>query len=699
VTFVRMPRTAAAIALLALAGRAEAAQPVIETVVVTARRIQADLEREQALTPGGVTVLDMESMYERKVSNLADMLRFVPGLWSESSSGTDELFFSSRGSNLDATDYDKNGIKLLQDGLPVTTADGNNHNRVLDPLSAQYAVIARGANALTYGASTLGGAIDFITPTARSSAPLSVALQGGSHGLLSGRATAGAAGEALDGQIMLESKDWDGYRDHGAQARRGLYVNGGWRASERFDTRVIASWVDNDEMLPGALTQSEVEENPGQASDAATHGNFQKNVETWRLAAKSTFEIDADSSLEFGLSYEEQSLYHPIVDRILVDFDGPGPAPPVEVFSLLVDTDHRDSGAMLRYRLRRLGHDLLFGLNYGDGRAVGGNYRNLGGEHNGLSERVDNRSNSLEAFAVDRWRLREDWTLVYGAQFVQAHRDVRTIDAASGAVRNPKDDYSAVNPRLGVTHALNASVELYGSVSRLFEAPTAFEIENDVRGNGATLDPMTGTVAEFGLRSDSESGSGTRWRWEATAYFAAIQDEILSVDNPAAPGESLTTNIDDTVHAGIEAFVGTSFALAGDVAHRLEPQLSATWNHFRFDSDPAYGNHDLPAAPNYFVRGELIYRHASGFYAGPTFDFVGRRWADFANTYAVGPHELVGLRAGVARMRWEIFAEAQNLADEEFIATLGVLNRASPDARVLYPGAPRSLYFGGCVNF
>ena len=101
----------------------------------------------------------------------------MPGVWAESSSGSDELFFSSRGSNLDATDYDKNGIKLLQDGLPVTTADGNNHNRVVDPLSARYAIVARGANALTYGASTLGGAIDFISPTARNSAPLAVLRQ------------------------------------------------------------------------------------------------------------------------------------------------------------------------------------------------------------------------------------------------------------------------------------------------------------------------------------------------------------------------------------------------------------------------------------------------------------------------------------------------------------------------------------------
>ena len=76
------------------------------------------------------------------------------------------MFFSSRGSNLDATDYDMNGIELFQDELPVMGADGNNHNRVLDPLGARFATVARGANWLEYGASTLGGAIDFVSPTA-----------------------------------------------------------------------------------------------------------------------------------------------------------------------------------------------------------------------------------------------------------------------------------------------------------------------------------------------------------------------------------------------------------------------------------------------------------------------------------------------------------------------------------------------------
>src|SRR5690606_26327779 len=137
----------------------------IETLTVTGKETAAEDRANVALTPGGASFIDIGAARERKIATLADALRYVPGVWSASHAGNDRVFFSSRGSNLDATDYDMNGIKLLQDGLPVTTADGNNHNRVVDPLSAAHAIVARGANALEHGASTLGGAINFVSPT------------------------------------------------------------------------------------------------------------------------------------------------------------------------------------------------------------------------------------------------------------------------------------------------------------------------------------------------------------------------------------------------------------------------------------------------------------------------------------------------------------------------------------------------------
>jgi iron complex outermembrane receptor protein len=67
---------------------------------------------------------------------------------------------------------------------------------------------------------------------------------------------------------------------------------------------------------------------------------------------------------------------------------------------------------------------------------------------------------------------------------------------------------------------------------------------------------------------------------------------------------------------------------------------------------------------------------------------------DFANSYTVDGHGLMGLRAGLSGQRWELFGELRNLFDKEYIATVGVLNAAAANSRVLHPGAPLSAYTG-----
>lgn len=660
----------------------------LEEVVVTAQRLREQIQAEQMLTPGAVTVVDAEDLYERSVTNMTDMLRYVPGVWAESGWGSDELFFSSRGSNLDATDYDKNGVKLLQDGLPVTTADGNNHNRVLDPLSARYAVVARGANALTYGASTLGGAFDFISPTARTTDPLSLSVTGGSFGLASGRVTAGGAGEVFDGLLTLEAKTYDGYRDHSKQERIGGYANVGWRMSEAVTTRFYGAYIDNNEELPRGLSRAQVEEAPDQVVASAITGDNRKDVQTARGAIKTTWQIDPTSSLEFGFSYEDQALYHPIVDVRGPDPDGAGPLLGPQFFSLLIDADHTTVGGMARYSAQLGNHNVVLGVHYADSDVEGGNYQNLFGQPGFLMWRSDEHAESIEAYAVDRWAFNDSWTLVYGAQLVDTSRDIG--DGVQG-------DYSSVNPRLGVIYALSDTQEVFASVSKLYEPPTTFELVDDTTGTGQLLEAMEGVVGEIGVRGSTGDGVGARWRWDMSVYYAAIDDEILSVDDPNAPGTSLSANVDATIHAGVEALVGASFALSGP--HRLEPLVSFTLNEFSFDADPVYGDNDLPAAPDYAARGEIMYRNDNGFYAGPTFDVIGSRYADFSNTYDVGSYELLGLRGGFAGRGWEVFGELRNLLDEDYIATVSVRDVAGPGAEILFPGAPRSAYVGARVSF
>ena len=255
-------------------------------------------------------------------------------------------------------------------------------------------------------------------------------------------------------------------------------------------------------------------------------------VKTARVAAKVTQSFGAKGSLSAGLSYEGQSLYHPIVNQVFVDFDGPGPNPPVEVFSLLIDTDHRDLGAMVRYDQRMGTHDLLVGLNYGDGSVEGGNYRNLNGQPNGISEYVDNTADSVEAFVVDRWRASDRWTVVFGGQAVSAARNVLTTNATTGAVSNPNARYSTFNPRAGVIASVNRGGEVYGNVSRLFEAPTTFQMMDDMRRQRHA--PVL-FLANRADESHEERRSGTKGALRGCVAMALLRGSVRR-PVPDAPG-------------------------------------------------------------------------------------------------------------------------------------------------------------------
>jgi iron complex outermembrane receptor protein len=326
-------------------------------------------------------------------------------------------------------------------------------------------------------------------------------------------------------------------------------------------------------------------------------------------------------------------------------------------------------------------------MNYGYSTVAGGNYENNGGRPGALMWTTDDTASSLELFALDRWSFAPDWTLVYGAQFVSADRDVSGFEG----------NYDAANPRVGLIRNIgDASSEWYASASRIYEAPTTFELTDDFNGGSTPLEAMHGAVVETGVRGMAPRGDG-RLNWDVSVYYTELRDEILSRDDPNAPGTSLSANIDKTTHAGIEALLGASFALAG--GGRIDPLLNLTFNAFSFESDPEYGDNRLPSAPRYFMRGEVMYRNASGFSIGPTFDFISARYTDFANTYRVDDYTLLGLRAAFTASKWEVFAEGRNLLDEQYVAAVIVKDVAAPDSPMLFPGAPRSYFFGARYQF
>ena len=124
--------------------------------------IQASEEIKQI--PGGASVVDMDDVKTGKVSSWVDSLGMAPGVFVQERFGSEEARISIRGSALSRT-YHGFGLKVLQDGIPVNYADGFFDMQAIDPAAARFVEVLRGPNASAFGSGTLGGAVNFVSPT------------------------------------------------------------------------------------------------------------------------------------------------------------------------------------------------------------------------------------------------------------------------------------------------------------------------------------------------------------------------------------------------------------------------------------------------------------------------------------------------------------------------------------------------------
>ncbi len=142
--------------------------------VLTVQQALRDIQQ----TPGGVAIVPAEAYRNSTVANtIKDVLDYVPGVFAQPKWG-DDTRLSIRGSGL-SRNFHLRGVQLYMDGIPINTADGYGDFQEIDPTAYKYVAVYKGANALQFGANSLGGAINFVTPTGRDPFPNGVSARYG----------------------------------------------------------------------------------------------------------------------------------------------------------------------------------------------------------------------------------------------------------------------------------------------------------------------------------------------------------------------------------------------------------------------------------------------------------------------------------------------------------------------------------------
>ena len=672
---------AGALAQPALAQAPAAEGVTLPPMVVTAppgagsptRPSDEDAAAEARRSPGNVTIVPATDFRDRAgVTTIRDMLAYTPGVFAEPKWGEDSRL-SIRGSGI-ARNFHLRGVRLYQDGVPINQADGSGDFQELDPLTFQRVEVFRGANAFMLGANTLGGAINFVTPSGRTAPGALLRGEAGSWGFARGQAAFGIEHGAWDAWGSVTAMTQDGYRDHSAGRSYRVNANAAHQWSDMAETRVFAAYNNIWQQIPGSLTRQQALTTPRMANPANLRGDYQRNIESTRIGTVTAIRPQEGALIEIGGGYVRRELDHPIFQYLDNRSDD---------FALFGRT--RIDGTVAGYENR-----LTFGFNAQIGRMVNRRYVNNAGRAGAQTYGSIDDATNLDIYAENALTVLPGLQIIAGASGGRARR-VSTDEMPGNGDQSGSGSWTWLNPRFGLLWQAAEQAQVFANLSWATEPPTFSDLIAQVpMGGFSNLDAQRSTTLEIGTRG--QAGEVT---WEVALYHAWLRDEIQLFS--LGGGTSYAMNADRTIHRGIEAAVAwTVLRDAVSIGDRLTLTQAYTFSDFRFDGDATYGDNELPGVPRHLYRAELRYRHPSGAWIAPTLDWVPQAYfVDNANTLKTDAYVLFGLRAG-----WDFanglsaFVEGRNLADTKYIATASVATRATPQSELFDPGTGRAVHAG-----
>jgi len=688
-------------------------------------------ERFDAM-PGGVALVNSSEFPDTANLTVSRALSSVPGVVVQDFfGGNDQPRIQIRGSGLQQTPVER-GVLALQDGLPINRADGSYIVGLANPRQAQSIEVYRGYMANRLGATVLGGALNFVSPTGSSAPGSQVTVSGGSFGQGGVAAQTGYRGENYDALLQIDATRRDGFRDYNQSQRVGVNANVGARINDHISTRIFAGYTDLGFDVVGPLTKDGLYANPRQIhigptvtpSGAINPGpnvvrdRPRREASQFLVGSRTTATYDAHLiDVALGYTYTDDMFRFPISAGVRTTRGGD--------FTGLVRYAYKPNTASVLPLFETTAQ-------YTVGSADRGYYFNQSGVKGAAfgDNTLDAATLSLNAgFNIPVW---QDVTLSPAISYSYATRDNSdnwlaarrpttsynpanpTMLLPNGSVPTESTSYSRSysgwSPSLGLSYRPTPDQTLFAAVSRSFEPPTHDDLLATINGTPNSspgrptppmpmlaasafrtpaLDAQTATTVEAGWR-----GRRGDLSWDAVAYYSWVRNELLSLRD--VTGVSLgAINADKTVHAGLELGLGAR------LSEQFTARIAYTFQDFHFENDPLRGNNRLAGAPRHLIQAMLQWQPTSDWRVQGALRWSPQRTpVDNMNTLFADPYAVVDLRAEYKiNETFTVFGEITNLFDKTYASSTLIVDQARPDQAAFLPGDGRAFYAGIKARF
>ncbi|WP_339483403.1 TonB-dependent receptor [Pseudomonas sivasensis] len=535
--------------------------------------------------------------------NASEALSRVPGLVVQNRQNyAQDLQISSRGFGARSA-FGVRGIKLIADGIPASTPDGQGQAATFNLDTAERIEVLRGPAATLYG-SNAGGVIQMFSRDGEGPPRIGAETLIGSDGLnknhLSAEGATNGAGFVLDASRM----DTNGYRDHSSARRDQTFAKLNVQPDDDSKLALIYSSLEqNGTQDPLGQTWEAYKADPRSVSSNALTYNTRKSIDHQQLGMNYERYI-GDATLQVNAYTGRRS----VIQYLSI----PGTIPAGKRGGV-VAFDRKFYGGSVHW-LQPINSapgdlTLIAGLDYDrsqdDRQGYSNTVNGVQGVKGALGRDETDTATSLDPFVQANWLL-GDWTLQAGLRHNTMKMDVddRFVSGTDGDDSGSKT-YQKNTPSVSVMYAFTPDLHGYVSAGKGFETPTQAESAYSSSSNGFNfaLKPSVSTQYEVGLKA--RLGQDTRIN--AAVFQITSEDEL--VIQQSVGGRSTYQNAGRTLRRGFE------LGLESQLAEHWTTSLAYTRLQATYDSDFVSGTSTavdkgnyLPGVPQTTLFAELNWK-------------------------------------------------------------------------------------------
>jgi iron complex outermembrane receptor protein len=675
--------------LLAISVIAQEATPLdsiaqridLETVTIGATRLSETTQE----TPWAVTALQTKTLdLSTQQVNLNDLLEGVPGVFTTNAYNfAQDLRLSIRGFGARSA-FGIRGVKILVDGLPESTPDGQGQVDNLDLGLVQQIEVLRGASASLYG-NAAGGVVNIQTDELPTIGFLEAGATTGSYGFQRYHIKGGQGFEKVQYLVNASYTAMDGYRAHSQFQNILLSGKLRWWIDPTASLTFLTNYVNSPEAQdPGALTLEERLDDRRQAR--SRNVNFDSGEQL--------------AQLKLGLLFEKQLGYdHEIRGRLYrIGRDFENRLPFENGGAVALNRNFFGGGINWRYRTTLGGVDYQSQVGVESEWQIDDRVRfvNLQGRLGARTFDQEEQFRNMSAFAIQQLGFGRYLSLRLGGRL-----DAITMEATDRFLtdgdNSGEQTYTRFNPSIGITSKLTDRHTLYANWSTSFETPVLSERFGNPEGIGGVsgdLEPQFAVNYELGVKGRLHD----RVRYELALFFIQLDNELLPFEVAGFPGRTFFRNAGASERQGIELGMHVLWGKG------WSSRFSYTYSDFSF-TDYQIGAQDfagklLPGIPNHQGFGSIRYHAESGLYGALMARYTGDYFADNDNAQTIDSYMMINLRAGyrfsLLFLHAEPFLGINNLTDTAFP---GNIRLNAFGGRYFEPGPGLNFYLGVRLRF